>query len=562
MKRLTLPGGPLASRSRTAPAPRQRLGKKAAAAAVGFVLVLGTGGAAGAESPTAGNELSKKIDKILSDERLAGAGTSVVVSDAADGDVLYERHSGKRMMPASNTKLLTAAAALGVLGPGYRYRTDVLAHGDRSGGRLDGDLYLRGTGDPTLLAEDYDALAADVAASGIKEVTGRLVADDTRFDSQRLGRSWAADDESAYYSSQISALSVAPDTDYDTGSVRLEVAPGSAPGKKPKVKMVPGNDYVDVEVTAETVAEDGDSTLSVDREHGGNTLTVSGGIPAGADPEESWTSVWEPTGYAASVFAGALKDHGVRVAGKTETGKATPDGARRVARHKSMPVSELNVPFLKLSNNNHAEVLTKTMGYEAGGEGTWEEGLKAVQGFLKKEGVDTGTLRQVDGSGLSRMNNVPAAEFGALLRAVRDKPWFGKFHDALPVACAPGRMKGGTLRTRMCGTPAELNAHAKTGSLTGASGLSGYVDDAGGRRLVFSIVLNNYLAESVKDIEDEIVVALAESGDGASGKAADGKRDGTSQKPKSAATQPSGRDAADPDGSGGLECSWRKPVRC
>ncbi|MFC4492923.1 D-alanyl-D-alanine carboxypeptidase/D-alanyl-D-alanine-endopeptidase [Streptomyces ovatisporus] len=556
MKRLTLPGGVPASRTTAAAVPRRRLRNKAAAVTVGFVLVLGTGGAAGAESPTAGSELKKTLDRILDDERLEGGATSVVVREAAGGDVLYKRHSGERLMPASNTKLLTAAAALDVLGPDYRYRTDVLAHGTRDGGQLDGDLYLRGTGDPTLLAEDYDALAADVAASGIKKVTGELVADDTRFDDERLGRSWAADDESAYYSSQISALSVAPDTDYDTGSVKLEVAPGSAPGKKPEVKMTPANDYVDVEVTAETVAEDGSNSLSVDREHGGNTLTVSGGIPVGADPEESWTSVWEPTGYAASVFAEALRDHGVRVAGRTELGKATPDGARRVARHKSMPLTELNVPFLKLSNNNHAEVLTKTMGYESGGEGTWDEGLKAVDGFLEKEGVDTGTLRQVDGSGLSRMNNVPAAQIAALLRAVRSKPWFEEFHDALPIACAPDRMKGGTLRTRMCDTPAELNAHAKTGSLTGASGLSGYVTDAGGRQLVFSVILNNYLAESVKDIEDKIVVALAESG--GDGEAADGTgRSDESRNPKSGGPQPS-----DTAGTGVLECSWRKPARC
>ena len=86
-----------------------------------------------------------------------------------------------------------------------------------------------------MLAEDYDELAADVAGSGIEKVTGKLVADDTRFDSQRLGRSWAADDESAYYSAQISALTVAPDTDYDAGTcVHVEVTPGPKPGDKPQ----------------------------------------------------------------------------------------------------------------------------------------------------------------------------------------------------------------------------------------------------------------------------------------------------------------------------------------
>ncbi|MGH3313000.1 MAG: D-alanyl-D-alanine carboxypeptidase/D-alanyl-D-alanine endopeptidase [Streptomyces sp.] len=542
----TAPGTPTRSRTRA----------RTVAVTLGLVLTLGMGGAAGADSSAPDAALGRSIDRILADKRLAGASSSVVVSDAASGQVLYGHHSGTRLMPASNTKLLTSAAAMDVLGPDYRYSTDVLARGTRHGGRLDGDLYVRGTGDPTLMAKDYDALAAKVAAAGIKKVTGSLVADDTRFDSQRLGASWAADDESAYYSSQISALSLAPDTDYDTGTVHLEVAPGAKAGDEPEVKVTPANHYVKVKVTATTVAENGSGTLSVDREHGGNALTVSGGIPVGADPDESWTSVWEPTGYAASVFADALREHGVRVAGKTELGRATPDAARKVAGHTSMPLARLNFPFLKLSNNNHAEVLTKTMGYETAGEGTWGAGLRAVGDFLKKEGVDTGTLRQRDGSGLSRMNNVPAGQMATLLHAVRSKPWFKEWYDALPVACAPDRMTGGTLRSRMCGTPAEGNAHAKTGSLTGASALSGYVTDAAGRQLAYSIILNNYVAPSVKDIENSIVVALASYGGDGNATAEDGgKRDDRRRSPD-AGPRPSGPATA------GLECSWLKPAPC
>lgn len=555
MTRLTFPGGarsphlaPGTDRP-SRPVSWSRTRTKVVAVTAGIALALGTGGSAGARTAAPAPSWQKAVDRILADKRLDGAATSIVISDAESGRVLYDRNPGKRLMPASNTKLLTSAAAMDLLGPGYRYRTDVLADGDRSGGRLDGDLYVRGTGDPTLLAKDYDAMAADVAAAGIKTVTGKLVADDTRFDSERLGRSWAADDESAYYSSQISALSLAPDTDYDTGNVYLEIVPGSTAGEKPKVKVTPSNDYVDVDVTATTVAGNGENSISVDREHGGNTLTVSGGIPVGADPEESWTSVWEPTGYAASVFADALKRHGVDVAGKTQLGKATPDGAERVARHSSMPLKKITVPFMKLSNNNHAEVLTKTMGDESAGKGTWSAGLKAIEGFLKKEGVDTATLRQVDGSGLSRMDNVSARHISTLLHSVRKKPWFKQWYDALPIACAGDRMTGGTLRSRMCDTPAEGNAHAKTGSLTGASALSGYVTDADGRKLTYSIILNNYLADSVKGIEDSIVVALA----------SDGRETGSGKKP---GTKGKGEDRRPSGPLVGPECSWKKPARC
>ncbi|MGR8009106.1 D-alanyl-D-alanine carboxypeptidase/D-alanyl-D-alanine endopeptidase [Streptomyces hypolithicus] len=488
--------------------------------------------------------LKSAIDRILTDPRLDGGAASVVVADAATGKTLYQRAGADRLMPASNTKLPTSVAAMALLGPDYRYRTDALSTGSRKGSVLRGDLYLRGTGDPTTLAEDYERLAATVAQSGVKKVTGRLIADDTRFDTQRLGRSWAADDESAYYSAQISALTLAPDTDYDSGSVVVEVSPGAAPGKAPRATLTPRTDYVDIDVSsATTVAAGQPDTLAVEREHGSNSIKVTGSIPVGAAATKEWISVWEPTGYAAAVFADALAAHGVRVTGPTRLGVPTPKNAKPLATHSSMPLKELMRPFMKLSNNMHAEALTKTIGYETAGRGTWTAGLAAIATHLTERGVDAATLRQVDGSGLSRMNNIPAGQLVKLLLSVRGEPWYAAWYASLPVACAPDRPTGGTLRSRMCDTPAALNARAKTGSLTGASALSGYVTDAGGRELVYGIVLNNYLAASVKSIEDAIVVTLASSS----------PADTVLRLPRTSRTATPGAD---------LECSWRKPALC
>lgn len=510
-------------------------------ALAGLAATLTWSAPAGADGDRSG--LPEAVETILGDARMEGGAASVVIADATSGDVLYEHRPTGRLMPASNTKLTTSAAALELLGPGYRFTTDALADGRRSGSVLHGDLYLRGTGDPTMLAADYDRLAADVAAAGVKRVTGRLVADDTRFDTQRLGSSWAADDESAYYSAQISPLNVAPDTDYDTGSVVVEVTPGAKPGERPKVKVTPDTDYVDVEVRATTAAADATGTLSVAREHGGNTVTVGGVVPAGGDTTKEWVSVWEPTGYAAAVFRDALAAHGVRVGGGDRSGQAVPKSAERLAAHRSMPLKDLLVPFMKLSNNMHAEVLTKTIGHETKGSGTWSAGLEGISRYLEGAGVDPGRLRQVDGSGLSRMNAFPARQLAELLLSARGEPWYDAWYASLPVACDPDRFTGGTLRSRMCGTPAAGNARGKTGSLTGASALSGYVTDAGGRELVYSIVLNNYLASSVKSVEDAVVVTLASS---------DEKR--------TTLVQPRAKRAAEPDTA--LECSWLKPRRC
>ncbi|GHB11144.1 D-alanyl-D-alanine carboxypeptidase DacC [Streptomyces chryseus] len=532
--------------TRTPARPRTRPRTWPLAVVVACALAWSSSGATVAGPSDSG--IKGAIDTILTDARLDGAAASVVVADAATGETLYQRDGSDRLMPASNTKLPTSAAAMAVLGPDYRYRTDALATGTRRGSVLRGDLYLRGTGDPTALAADYDALARQVAASGIRRVTGRLVADDTRFDTQRLGRSWAADDESSYYSAPISALTVAPDTDYDAGSVIVEASPGAEPGAEPTLRLTPRTDYVDLDVRATTVPAGRPRTLTVEREHGSNTVVVTGEIPVGAAPAKEWVSVWEPTGYAAAVFADALNSHGVRVTGPTRLGRPTPKDAKPLATHTSMPLKELVRPFMKLSNNMHAEALTKTIGYETTGDGTWSAGLAGISAYLKKEGVDTATLRQVDGSGLSRMNTIPAAQLAKLLLAVRTAPWYADWYASLPVACDPDRAIGGTLRSRMCKTPAALNARAKTGTLTGASGLSGYVTDAGGRELVFSIVLNNHLAASVKSVEDAIVTTLASSTETRT----------TLVRPTSprAVAPPAG--AADAS----LECSWRKPAPC
>lgn len=501
---------------------------------------------ASAESPTpAETRLSATIDAILADPRLDGAQAGVVVADATTGEPVYRRNGDRRLVPASNTKLLTSAAALELLGPGHRFTTDVHRTGNQRAGILTGDLYLRGGGDPTMLATDYDALAAAVARAGVRVVSGNLVADDTRYDRTRLGPDWAWDDEPYYYAAQVSALTVAPDTDYDAGTVIVTAAPGGNAGARPEISLTPSTGYLRIDNRATTVAS-GSTDVTFEREHGTNTVVVTGQIALTAAPTSDWVTVWEPTGYAADVFRQALRRHGVRVLGRTVLGRATPTGAVRVAHHDSMSLADLMVPFLKLSNNGHAEVLTKEIGRVLAGSGTWTAGLTAINEYVARAGMDTGTLRQRDGSGLSRRNLIPPAEFVDLLVAVRAEPWFDTWYAALPVAGNAERFVGGTLRSRMRDTPAANNVRAKTGSLTGVSGLSGYVTDADGRVLAFSIVLNNYLASSVKNLEDQIAIALA-SYTGTNVTTARQKPATTPEIPRT------------PEG---IECSWHKPITC
>ncbi|MGQ0837449.1 D-alanyl-D-alanine carboxypeptidase/D-alanyl-D-alanine endopeptidase [Actinokineospora sp.] len=457
-------------------------------------------------SAQAEDTLARDLSAIVNDPSVAGADVGLVVRHADTGAVVFSSGSGKRGQPASNGKLISSAAILDTIGPDYRFGTSVLATGRARGGVLAGDLYLRGTGDPTMLAADYDALAAKVAAGGIKLVRGKLLADDTWFDAVRLGTGWAWDDEPYYYNGQISALTVSPDTDYDAGSIIVKVAPGAA-GARATVTTEPPTGYVTIDSTAVTGQPGSASTVSVERQHGTNVISVRGAIPAGGAVESEWSTVWEPTGLVRSLFADALTRHGVRVIGGTGVG-ATPANAESLGEHTSMPLARLLVPFLKLSNNMHAEILVKTAGRVAYGEGSWRAGVRAISAKLGGLGVDPAALSLVDGSGLSRMDQVAPDQVAALLIAAKTKPWFQTWYDALPVAGVPDRLVGGTLRNRMRDTAATGNVHAKTGSLTGVSALSGYVRTADGVPLVFSMISNNTL-RSARPLEDAVAVRLA-----------------------------------------------------
>nr|BFE83018.1 hypothetical protein GCM10020093_056190 [Planobispora longispora] len=196
----------------------------------------------------------------------------------------------------------------------------------------------------------------------------------------------------------------------------------------------------------------------------------------------------------------------MRVLGRTARG-AAPSGAATVAERRSMPLGELLVPFMKLSNNMHAEILTKSIGREVSGAGTWSAGLAAITSFAQANRMPT--LRMRDGSGLSRVDGLTPGGVTGMLLALRSQPWFDTWYGSLPVAGEADRMVGGTLRSRMRGTPAAGNVRAKTGSLTGVTSLSGYVTGADGEPLVFSIMINQYLSASPKDVEDKIAIRLA-----------------------------------------------------
>ena len=176
---------------------------------------------------------------------------------------------------------------------------------------------------------------------------------------------------------------------------------------------------------------------------------------------------------------------------------------------QSIPLKELFIPFMKLSNNGHAEVLVKEMGRAIGGEGSWDKGLAVMESTLADMGMDTKNMLLRDGSGMSHKNLVTANEVTKLLYAAQTKSWYPAFLNALPVAGNEDRFIGGTLRHRMKGTAAAGNVQAKTGALNGVTALSGYVTTKDGELLIFSIMVNNYLSDKTVEVLDAIAITLA-----------------------------------------------------
>src|SRR5699024_10339957 len=193
------------------------------------------------------HDMKHAIEAIINEEpHLDGSLIGINIRSFQTGNVIYDHFGHTRMNPASNMKLLTAASALSVLGEDYIFTTEILMDGKMDQNVLNGNLYIKGKGDPTLLPSDLEDFAKALKKQGISEITGDIIGDDTRYDNERLSPGIVWNDEDYYYAAQISALNICPDEDYDTGSITVEISPAKEIGQEPHVDVLPANTYVSV----------------------------------------------------------------------------------------------------------------------------------------------------------------------------------------------------------------------------------------------------------------------------------------------------------------------------
>jgi D-alanyl-D-alanine carboxypeptidase/D-alanyl-D-alanine-endopeptidase (penicillin-binding protein 4) len=462
----------------------------------------------GRDAPRA--NLKQKLDALLETRELAGATWGLEVRSLAGGEPLYSLNAGKLLLPGSNMKIVTLAAAAARLGWDYSYPTSLVAAGPIADGALEGDLVVVGRGDPTI--DDWDGGASALFATwaetlkgrGIRAIRGRIVGDDNAFEDDALGPGWAWDDLDRSFAAGVGALQ------FNQNSAQITMTPGTLPGEAVNVSTRPST--ISLRIMNALVTGPAGVPASWSSRRRAGVLELRGTVPAGASPLVRTVAVENPTLYFVGALRDALVQNGIQVDGEAVDIDDLPDegaalAGMEIVTHQSLPLSAMAATMMKLSQNLYAETLLKTIGGGAPPAAA-RLGREAESATLRDWGLTESDVVIADGSGLSPYNLATPHALVAVLSRVSDDPALrGPFVAALPVAGIDG-----SLSLRMRGTPAQGNARAKTGTLANARALSGYVTSAGGEALVFSVIANNFggAADTVEQAIDAIAVALAE----------------------------------------------------
>lgn len=462
-------------------------------------------------------DLQRQLATVFNAPVMAHGAWGVHVRSLDRGDVLFAYNAGKLMMPASNMKILTLAAAAERLGWDYRFSTTLEMTGAVEGGILHGDLIVRGTGDPTISTRGgrneivFDEWAAALRTAGITSIDGRVIADDQAFDDEGVGPGWSWDYLEAGYAAPIGALQ------YNENTADVVIAPGVVAGDPAIVRIAPGSGFTVINrVVTRERTEGGDSNpINLLRRIDRPVLEISGSIPLGSPEVRRTVAVINPTLYFAQSLEDALAARGITVSGDAVDYddvalEMTNGGAPHrieIVTTQSSPLREVASVLMKVSQNQYAETFLKAIGSAGGQLGTTNAGRRAAAETFTAWGIPRDGYVMSDGSGLSRYNYVSASTVTAILARMYEDP---RHRDAF-IATLPIAGKDGTISTRMRRTRAEGNAAAKTGSIANVRSLSGYVRTRSGEMLAFSILANDFVipAATVTWIADLGVEILA-----------------------------------------------------
>jgi serine-type D-Ala-D-Ala carboxypeptidase/endopeptidase (penicillin-binding protein 4) len=509
------------------PNPKRR-GVRATLAALAVTGTLGCGAHAAPQttpdkppstkaSASALRALQSQLSTVFNAPVMSRGVWGVEVRSLDRGDVLFALNSGKLMMPASNMKILTLAATAERLGWDYRFTTTLETTAAVADGVLRGDLIVRGNGDPTISTRNkrnqavFDEWAAALRAAGVASIEGRIIGDDQAFDDEGIGPGWSWDYLDAGYAAPIGALQ------YNENTADIVVAPGAAAGDPAIVQISPGSGLTIVNRVTTIDAKEGPArgSANISRRVDRPVIEVSGTLPIGAPALTPTVAVVNPTLFFAQSLKDALIARGITVSGEAvdidDVAPELTDGdsneRRTLVSTPSPPLRDVANVLMKVSQNQYAETLLKTIGAARGGLGTTSAGRRAAAETFTAWGIPADSYVMSDGSGLSRYDYVAPSTITSILARMHSDPRHREaFESTLPIA---GR--DGTISSRMRRSLAEGNAIAKTGSIANVRSLSGYVKTRNGETLAFSILANDFVipAATVTWIADLAVEILA-----------------------------------------------------
>jgi len=412
---------------------------------------------------------------------------------SSNGDVLEEFNGDNLIRPASNLKLVTSAAYLDQLGTDYQFETVLYGSGGQTGNRWDGDLYIRGAGDPSINGEAYDdplflfqRWYTILDSMGVEVIDGNIIGHDGYFDDIPYPRGWEWDDLSYYYAPEISALS------FNQNVVDLEVSANGEPGSRPSITWFPfETPYVRFVNEQRITPENTSFDESYRRELGSNTIYLRSTLPEGHYETEP-LSVHNPSLYFIDTFKRYLQLMGIRVEGQlllSDDPVEWDNGTfTEIDSHRSKPLHTMIDRLNRESDNHYAEMLLKTLVAERYGvPGSTELGLEIVKGFMSNHGFDTTAVELRDASGMAPATLLKTSDLNRFLVDMQQKSYFDIYYNSLSVAG-----QNGTLQYRFYNSDIANNFYGKTGFMSGVRSISGYLDTQSGSRLVVTIATNNY----------------------------------------------------------------------
>ncbi len=421
---------------------------------------------------------------------LGTSGVGVSVREFDTGKIVYEYYGNTKRKIASNMKVVTGAAVLDILGEDYRYETVIYITGPISNGTLNGHVYIKGSGDPTLNYNHLLAFGSALKAAGVQRINGNLYGDESMFTGSQLAPGVQRSFEEEYYAARTTALNLTPNSDFDIGSVNVRVT-GSKRGARAYVNLRPSAMGMSVVNNTRTGAPGSGTSISVTRKYGTSQIIVSGSIAPGRTTEKLVT-VNNPTINTMYALKDAIQVRGIQFVKQPAIGRGiVPQHAQRIGAAKSPTLKEMLPLFLKLSNNPMGDVFIKKLGYVQKGKGDIATGVEALHEYVTSLGINRSLYQFRDGSGLSPHSRMAPNGMTELLYQARTMPNFPVFYQSLPVGGAKGRLVGGTLKNRFTSSAVQYRVVAKTGTISGSNALSGYAKARSGKQYIFSIIVEH-----------------------------------------------------------------------